>query len=1165
MKLPVPSLSAAVSRPDTPRTSSLAAVTGGLVDAFDGRYYRIGQVDALPPFFMSLVSASDLWLFVGSNGGLTAGRVDAEDALFPYEAVDRLYDSAGFTGPLTAAWLDTPAGQVLWEPLAPHARPSPEVERHLYKSVEGDRIWFEETHRGHGLCFRYGWATAADHGFVRQCELTNLGAATTTVRLLDGLRNLQPPGIPRRVQETSSCLADAYKTAEVLPGSALAVFALSAGIVDRAIPLEVLRAGLVWSEGLPEAGILLSDGQLPAWFAGSPTTPETRRRGVRCSYLLDARLELPPGVTRRWLMVADTGLTQTAIVARRVALAHGSASAAVLADVEATTRRLRHLVGRADGLQDGGAEITAAHHFANVLFNVMRGGTFADEHRIPREDFARHIARHSCGAGTRHAAFLEALPPSLARAELLAHVARRNDPTLARLAAEYLPVTFSRRHGDPSRPWNRFRIHVRDEQGCRVLAYEGNWRDIFQNWEALCLSYPEFFDAVVAKFLNASTADGYNPYRISHRGIDWEVPEHDDPWATIGYWGDHQVIYLQKLLEWSARFHPGALAAGLREPRYAYANVPYRIAPYAALRRDPRSTIEFDAGRHRAIIARERTEGADARLLGTPDGGVLHVSLVEKLLVLILTRLTNFVPGGGIWMNTQRPEWNDANNALVGYGVSMVTLCYLRRMLAHTRAHLGSTLGTDSVPVSAAVATLLRDVHAALSSHRVLLERPDITETMARQGLEALAAAGTTHRETVYASGPGPSVAVPPAEITAMLDLALRFADHTIRANRRDDGLYHAYNLLEFAEQPAGLRIHRLAPMLEGQVAVLSAGVLAPAEAVALLAALRSGPLYRADQHSYVLYPDRDLPGVLERNVIPDDAIAGCPLLVELLAAGDGRLVIRDAAGQLRFHADLVNDLALEKRLGELATDGRWTERVSAHARDVRAVYERVFHHHAFTGRSGTMFGYEGLGCIYWHMVAKLLLAVQENALAAAESGAPEAGRLAEAYHEVRAGLGFNKTVAEFGAFPTDPYSHTPGHAGAQQPGMTGQVKEEILTRWGELGICVSEGRITFAPTLLRSVEFRRDDGRWAYVRHDGSEAAVDIPAGALGFTVCGTPVVYRRTEGPRLLRLHDSAGAVRPIAGSALSASDSTALIERNGQLTLIEVDLGADYRPLP
>ena len=55
--------------------------------------------------------------------------------------------------------------------------------------------------------------------------------------------------------------------------------------------------------------------------------------------------------------------------------------------------------------------------------------------------------------------------------------------------------------------------------------------------------------------------------------------------------------------------------------------------------------------------------------------------MIEKLLVLALTKISNFIPNGGIWMNTQRPEWNDANNALVGYGTSMVTLYYLRRYL----------------------------------------------------------------------------------------------------------------------------------------------------------------------------------------------------------------------------------------------------------------------------------------------------------------------------------------------------------------------------------------------------------------------------------------------------------------------------------------------------
>jgi methionyl-tRNA synthetase len=62
---------------------------------------------------------------------------------------------------------------------------------------------------------------------------------------------------------------------------------------------------------------------------------------------------------------------------------------------------------------------------------------------------------------------------------------------------------------------------------------------------------------MIAKFLNATTADGYNPYRITRDGIEWEVPEPDNPWSNIGYWSDHQIIYLQKLLEIAEQTSPG--------------------------------------------------------------------------------------------------------------------------------------------------------------------------------------------------------------------------------------------------------------------------------------------------------------------------------------------------------------------------------------------------------------------------------------------------------------------------------------------------------------------------------------------------------------------------------------------------------------------------------
>lgn len=1137
---------------------------GSLVNAFGGRYYRISHADRLPSFFMNVVSSSDLWLFLASNGGLTAGRVDAEHALFTYQTVDRVYDSAGINGPVTAFRVGTDDGEILWEPFTRRTSAHASLVRNLYKSVEGDRVWFEEINPELGLVFRYGWSTSEQHGFVRRCELENLTDQPRHIRVLDGLRNVLPTGIPLVLQSGSSCLADAYKTAELLPGTSLAVYALAAAIVDRAIPLESLRSSVVCSEGLPGAVTLLSDRQLGKFYEGAMPAPESQCRGIRTSYFLTTPISLAPEATQRWMIVADVGLSQADVTALRRSLNAGNFRTEVITATDESTQRLRQLVGMADGLQAGAEENTTAHHFANVLFNIMRGGIFQNGHTIPGRDFAALVRTRNPAVAERFATLLNALPESMIRSDFLSRLAATADRDLERLGLEYLPLTFSRRHGDPSRPWNRFRIRVRDAQGNRLLNHEGNWRDIFQNWEALCLSHPEFFESVVSKFVNASTRDGYNPYRITHAGIDWEIHDPADPWSSIGYWGDHQVIYLLKLLEWSGRFHPGRLESWLRRDLFSYGNVPYRIAGYPAMRRDPRATIEFDAAENRRIEQLQAQLGTDARLVQQTGGGVLHVNLTEKLMVLVLTRLTNFVPGGGIWMNTQRPEWNDANNALVGYGVSVVTLSYLRRMLVHLQRELLPALGAAPVTVSSAVAELLRNLRSAFDPHRSMLDSPTIAPAARRTLLDALATAGTAYRTQLYRTGLGSQSPISPAEISQLLGTVLLFVNHTLRANRRDDGLYHAYNLLEFTENPAGLKIQHLGPMLEGQVAVLSSGLLTPSEVVDLLTALRHSSLYRADQNSYLLYPDRQLPGFLDRNIIPAEAVAGCLLLRALDAVGDTRVILRDADGRHRFAADLTNSTALDQRLAELAADPHWNAAVQTHSLQVGAIYESVFNHRAFTGRSGTMFGYEGLGSIYWHMVTKLLLAVQENLFAAESTGDPQADHLAALYHDIRAGLGFNKSPAIYGAFPNDPYSHTPGHSGAQQPGMTGQVKEEILTRLGELGVRIENGCINFVPTLLQAGEFLSAPGKLTFFTGE-TETSLPLPNGSLGFTLCGTPVIYRLSHGPASIQIHLANGTTQENPGSQLDAATSARLFARDGGIHLLTVQLGSDFRPYP
>ena len=183
----------------------------------------------------------------------------------------------------------------------------------------------------------------------------------------------------------------------------------------------------------------------------------------------------------------------------------------VARDVYAGQLALKKIMGCADGFQLSEDKMTGAHHYSNVVFNVLRGGIFPSGCQLSKTDMQRTFAGFNYKVSTAHAEFFNQLPETLSYQELTELIAGQKDPQLQRLAGEYLPITFGRRHGDPSQPWNQFRIDLQDPDGSPLLSYEGNWRDIFQNWEALCLSHPMFVPSMIAKFVNASTADGYNP------------------------------------------------------------------------------------------------------------------------------------------------------------------------------------------------------------------------------------------------------------------------------------------------------------------------------------------------------------------------------------------------------------------------------------------------------------------------------------------------------------------------------------------------------------------------------------------------------------------------------------------------------------------------------
>ncbi len=1115
-------------------------------------YFKIANVDRMPVFFMSIVSDSNHWMFIASNGGLTAGRTNADHALFPYYTDDKVIESTEYVGSKTIIQGNRNGEVFNWEPFSCRSQQF-RIERHLYKHRLGNSIIFEEINHDVNLRYSYRWATSDKYGFVRTSILNNHSEHEQQLRILDGLQGVMPADIGSDLQNTFSNLVNAYKYSELDAHSGLGIYALSARVTDRAEPSEALFANTVWSTGLAEPIVLLSSRQMDEFRRGLHVTTEHENKGDRGAYLVASTITLLSGQNTTWKCIANVHQSQGQVIELIDSIkTNANIEIDVEQDINHGGKQLLDNMMSVDGIHVTGDPLIDSRHYSNTLFNAMRGGLFPDNYSIDRRDFIAYVK--SCNMPLHDAIYdaLSAFPNEFTLYELRERIDTIGNDRFTRIAAEYLPLTFSRRHGDPSRPWNRFSINTKNDDGSLKLDYQGNWRDIFQNWEALAHSYPLFVEGMIRKFLSATTIDGHNPYRVQKDGFEWEIIESHNPWSYIGYWGDHQIIYLLKLLELLRDTQPERLQALLRTEGFAFANIPYKIRSYDDIVRNPKSTIDFDHELHDAITQEMRRIGSDGSLVKTVTGEIHHAHFIEKILITVLARLTNYVPDGGIWMNTQRPEWNDANNALVGNGMSMVTLFYLHRFIQF----FDELIGTNEHH-----ACLISDeLHQYFTSTASVFDRyrssaPDVHDDTRRTIMDELGNIGSAYRTQVYAAAfAGTKKPLGFGEIKMFLDSVLCHLRATICKSRRPDGLYHAYNLLTL--QSGSAAVTHLPEMLEGQVAALSSGYISTNEAASMLDALRSSRLYRSDQNSYMLYPIKKVPGFLERNVIPQEKVHKSPLLLNLLTNGNTDILQRDTLGGYHFNGKLTNTREFESALDAL--DNAYHDAAQSEKTYLIDLYESVFHHKQFTGRSGTFFAYEGIGSIYWHMTSKLRYAVQEIYTKAieAEESKEIIQSLGNHYKQIVDGIGVHKSPKTYGAFPTDPYSHTPMARGAQQPGMTGQVKEDVICRMRELGVSYRNGAIRIIPGMISPEGFLQHERTIDFRNVHGEKHKISLPEGSVCFSICQTPVICRLTDRNELT-MYKSDGSIETSSALELSASDSNSVFSRDGSIQLIHVEL--------
>jgi len=161
----------------------------------------------------------------------------------------------------------------------------------------------------------------------------------------------------------------------------LGVYALSAVIVDKAEPSEALKANTVWSKGFNNPTHLLSSTQLDNFRRGEAIHEEVDIKAEKGAYFMASEIELASQSDKNWMFVANVNQSISNIIEVSETIQNTpDISNLVQKDIDLGTENLIKIAGNADGLQLTQDQLINTRHFANTLFNIMRGGIFDDDY-----------------------------------------------------------------------------------------------------------------------------------------------------------------------------------------------------------------------------------------------------------------------------------------------------------------------------------------------------------------------------------------------------------------------------------------------------------------------------------------------------------------------------------------------------------------------------------------------------------------------------------------------------------------------------------------------------------------------------------------------------------------------------------------------------------------
>ncbi|MDE7330502.1 MAG: cellobiose phosphorylase [Clostridia bacterium] len=248
---------------------------------------------------------------------------------------------------------------------------------------------------------------------------------------------------------------------------------------------------------------------------------------------------------------------------------------------------------------------------------------------------------------------------------------------------------FSRKHGDPERDYNSFRIEPKP-----YSCGNGNFRDVAQNRRNDPLITPECGDFNVKYFFSLLQADGYNP--LSVLGVRYTCPDVPEKYGDYenflkgkftvgdavtalgldekalselieiclpvpeaafaeGYWTDH-FVYLIDLVKAYMAVWPDKKDELLYGTQVKWFKSGVRVLPRE------RQAVKTKEDNIRRLYSIEKVGGDGWQQSGGED---YSTSLAAKLLFLALIKTATLDPlGCGIEMEAGKPGWCDATNGL---------------------------------------------------------------------------------------------------------------------------------------------------------------------------------------------------------------------------------------------------------------------------------------------------------------------------------------------------------------------------------------------------------------------------------------------------------------------------------------------------------------------